>query len=64
MQLLARFLRSKLVGHWWSQFRAAATEAKFRFAAVDLRSHAEHVALYRGEHHQKNILNGLFGGTG
>ena len=36
-------------------------EATFRFAAIDLRSHAEHVALYRGEDHQKGILHRLFG---
>jgi len=34
-------------------------EANFRFAAVDLRSHAEHVALYRGEHHEQTVLNQL-----
>jgi len=41
-------------------FQQQRKEADFRFAAVDLRSHAEHVALYRGEHHQKGILGGLF----
>jgi putative ATP-binding cassette transporter len=41
-------------------FEQQRREANFRFAAVDLRSHAEHVALYRGEAHQKNILSLLF----
>lgn len=40
-------------------FEQQRREANFRFAAVDLRTHAEHVALYRGEHHQKNILGKL-----
>lgn len=42
-------------------FEQQRREADFRFAAVDLRQHAEHVALYRGEHHQKNVLDRLFG---
>jgi putative ATP-binding cassette transporter len=41
-------------------FEQQRREADFRFALIDLRSHAEHVALYRGEHHQRNILGGLF----
>jgi putative ATP-binding cassette transporter len=41
-------------------FEQQRREANFRFSLVDLRSHAEHVALYRGEAHQKNILTGLF----
>jgi vitamin B12/bleomycin/antimicrobial peptide transport system ATP-binding/permease protein len=41
-------------------FEQQQREASFRFGAVDLRSHSEHVALYNGEQHQKNILNGLF----
>lgn len=41
-------------------FEQQRREANFRFAAVDLRTHSEHVALYRGESHQKNILNDLF----
>lgn len=41
-------------------FEQQRREANFRFAAVDLRSHAEHVALYNGETHQKNILDQLF----
>ncbi|WP_170131788.1 ABC transporter ATP-binding protein/permease [Aquicella lusitana] len=42
-------------------FEQQRREATFRFAAIDLRSHAEHVALYRGEAHQKSILDRLFG---
>lgn len=42
-------------------FEQQRREANFRFAAIDLRSHAENVALYRGEHHQKNILQKIFG---
>jgi putative ATP-binding cassette transporter len=42
-------------------FEQQRREATFRYAAVDLRSHAENVALYRGEEHQKSILNRLFG---
>lgn len=41
-------------------FEQQRREATFRFAAVDLRSHSEDVALYRGEQHQKNILGRLF----
>lgn len=41
-------------------FEQQRKEATFRFAAVDLRSHAEHVALYQGEHHQKGVLHRLF----
>lgn len=41
-------------------FEQQRKEATFRFAAMDLRSHAEHVALYEGESHQKNILHRLF----
>jgi putative ATP-binding cassette transporter len=44
-------------------FEQQRKEANFRFAAIDLRSHAEDVALYRGERHQKNILNTLFRGV-
>ncbi len=44
-------------------FEQQRREANFRFAAIDLRSHAEHVALYRGEHHQKNILQRIFSGV-
>lgn len=42
-------------------FEQQRREATFRFSAVELRTHAEHVALYRGEEHQKSILNRLFG---
>ncbi len=42
-------------------FEQQSREATFRYAAIDLRSHAEHVALYRGEQHQSSILNRLFG---
>jgi putative ATP-binding cassette transporter len=42
-------------------FEQQHREATFRYAAIDVRTHAEHVALYRGEHHQKSILDKLFG---
>lgn len=42
-------------------FEQQRREANFRFAAIDLRTHSENVALYRGEHHQKNILQKIFG---
>lgn len=41
-------------------FEQQRREATFRYAAMDLRSHAENIALYRGEHHQQNILQRLF----
>jgi putative ATP-binding cassette transporter len=41
-------------------FEQQRREADFRFAAIDLRTHSENVALYRGEHHQKNILQRTF----
>lgn len=41
-------------------FEQQRREATFRYAAMDLRAHAEHVALYRGEQYQEGILNGLF----
>jgi putative ATP-binding cassette transporter len=44
-------------------FEQQRREATFRFSAVELRTHAEHVALYRGEEHQKSILNRLFSGV-
>lgn len=44
-------------------FEQQRREATFRYSAIDLRTHAEHVALYRGEHHQKSILHRLFGGV-
>lgn len=42
-------------------FEQQRREATFRFAAVDLRQHSEHVALYGGEKHQKKILHRVFG---
>lgn len=42
-------------------FEQQRREANFRYAAVDLRSHAENVALYKGERHQKSVLYRLFG---
>lgn len=42
-------------------FEQQRREATFRFAAMDLRSHAEHVALYQGEDHQQHVLQRLFG---
>lgn len=44
-------------------FEQQRREATFRFAAVDLRSHAEHVALYRAEDHQRTVLNQIFSGV-
>ncbi|HVE44303.1 MAG TPA: ABC transporter ATP-binding protein/permease [Gammaproteobacteria bacterium] len=44
-------------------FEQQRREASFRFSAIDLRTHAEHIALSRGEGHQKGILEGLFGGV-
>jgi putative ATP-binding cassette transporter len=41
-------------------FEQQRREATFRYAAIDLRSHAEHIALYRGEQHEKSILRRLF----
>lgn len=41
-------------------FEQQRREATFRFAAVDVRTHAENVALYNGEDHQKTILHRLF----
>jgi len=38
-------------------FEQQRREADFRFAAVDLRTHSENIALYRGERHQKNVLD-------
>lgn len=40
-------------------FEQQRREANFRFAAIDLRTHAEHIALYRGEAQQKKILDRL-----
>ena len=44
-------------------FEQQRREANFRFGAIDLRSHAENVALYRGEEHQKTILERIFSGV-
>ncbi len=44
-------------------FEQQHREATFRFAAMDLRAHSEHVALYNGEHHQQFILKRLFSGV-
>ena len=41
-------------------FEQQRREATFRYSAIDLRSHAEDVALYEGETHQKFILLRLF----
>lgn len=40
-------------------FEQQRREATFRYAAVDLRTHSENIALYRGEEHQRNILQRL-----
>lgn len=40
-------------------FEQQRREANFRYAAVDLRTHVENVALYRGESHQNSILRSL-----
>lgn len=42
-------------------FEQQKREASFRFAAVDLRTHTEHIALYKAEKREKNILERLFG---
>lgn len=44
-------------------FEQQRREANFRFAAIDVRSHAEHVALYRGEQDQQTILRRIFSGV-
>lgn len=44
-------------------FEQQRREANFRFAAIDLRTHSENVALYHGEHHQKNVLQKIFYGA-
>lgn len=44
-------------------FEQQRREANFRFAAIDVRSHAEHIALYRGEANQKTILQKIFSGV-
>lgn len=42
-------------------FEQQRREATFRFSAIDLRTHSEHVALYRGEADENTILHKLFG---
>jgi putative ATP-binding cassette transporter len=42
-------------------FEQQRREATFRFAAIDLRTHSEDVALYRGEADENSILQKLFG---
>lgn len=42
-------------------FEQQRREATFRFAAIDLRTHAESIALYRGETSEGGILRKLFG---
>ncbi|MHB1946550.1 MAG: ABC transporter ATP-binding protein/permease [Gammaproteobacteria bacterium] len=37
-------------------FEQQHREANFRYGAVDLRTHSENVALYRGEDHQNGVL--------
>lgn len=44
-------------------FEQQRREASFRFAAIDLRSHSENVAMYDGEDHQQSVLNKLFRGV-
>ncbi|OGT60147.1 MAG: hypothetical protein A3F14_06880, partial [Gammaproteobacteria bacterium RIFCSPHIGHO2_12_FULL_43_28] len=44
-------------------FEQQRREANFRFAAIDVRQHAEHIALYQGEGHQHGILSKIFGGV-
>lgn len=41
-------------------FEQQHREANFRFSAINLRSHAENVALYRGEEQQKGLIGRLF----
>lgn len=44
-------------------FEQQRREATFRYAAIDLRTHAENVALYHGEEQQRTIMQRLFGGV-
>lgn len=44
-------------------FEQQRREANFRFAAIDVRSHAENIALYQGEPNQNSILKGIFSGV-
>lgn len=41
-------------------FEQQKREANFRYAAIYLRTHADHVALYRGERREGDKLKGLF----
>lgn len=41
-------------------FNQQRKEASFRYAAIDLRTHAENIALYQGEHHQRSVINRFF----
>lgn len=41
-------------------FEQQRREATFRYSAIDLRTHAENVALYEGEKYQQNVLLRLF----
>jgi putative ATP-binding cassette transporter len=41
-------------------FEQQRREANYRFGLIDLRLHAEHIALYRGEKNQQTILQKLF----
>lgn len=55
--LLAFKIGRPLIGLNFEQQRR---EANFRYSAIDLRTHSEDVALYRGEKNQKLTINGLF----
>jgi putative ATP-binding cassette transporter len=44
-------------------FEQQRREANFRFAAIDLRSHSENIALYRAEENQNSILKNIFSGV-
>ncbi len=51
----------KLADHWLRLIsQQQRREATFRYAAIDLRTHAENVALYHGEQQQRNIMQRLF----
>lgn len=44
-------------------FEQQRREANFRFAAIDVRSHSENIALYRGENNQGSLLKRIFTGV-
>lgn len=44
-------------------FEQQRREANFRFAAIDLRSHSENIALYRAEDNQGSLLKLIFSGV-